>query len=127
MGISLRFPIQRTTAGGVFIQTKTTEEAIRTNLIFLLTTKPGNRVMREECVSPIYNYIMDPFDEITEDALKEAIKDKIIDFLPQITILSVKMQASDQQENTVTITIVYSINTLGTQDTVKLIVPTQEA
>lgn len=126
MGISLRFPIQRTIAGGVMASTETTEQAIRTNLIFLLTTKPGNRVMRETFVSPIYNYIMEPYDEISEEALKEEIKEKIYDILPEVNVLAVRLQESDSQENAVSVSISYSIETLGTQDTIKLIIPTQE-
>jgi len=126
MSISLKFPIQRTIKGGVMNSTETSAQAIRTNLIFLLTTKPGNRVMREECVSPIYNFIMEPFDEITENELKDAIKEKIYDYIPQITILSVSLKHSNDDDNLAIVTIIYSINALGVEDNVKLIIPTQE-
>lgn len=127
MAIGIKFPISRTQDGGVFEATQTSERAIRTNLIFLLTLRRGHRVMREDLYSPLYDYIMEPFDEETEDLLKEDLNDKIKDYIPQITITRIDMKMVENEANAVSIKISYTINTLGgTQDTVTLILPTQE-
>jgi len=127
MSIGIKFPIERTLDGGVFESTKTTEKALRTNLIFLLTLKKGHRVMRSNLYSPLYDYIMEPFDENTEDLLTEDLNDKIKDYIPQITITGIEMKLREDLENTVSIKITYTINVLGgIQDFVTVILPTQE-
>ena len=75
MAIGVRFPFQETNEGGVFRYTKSSEEAIRTNLISLLTTKKKQRVMNNNLFSPLYDQIFEQWDEISEDILDEKLKD----------------------------------------------------
>jgi phage baseplate assembly protein W len=120
--IGIQFPIDRTIDGGVFETTKTTERAIRTNLIFLLTTKRGHRVMRANLFSPLYDFIMENFDEISSDLMKEQLIEKIKEYIPQITVE--RIINTFQDPNTVSVKIVYSINNLGgIQDQVTVVFP----
>ena len=81
VSISIKFPFDRTQEGGVFEVNKTTDEAIRTNLISLLTTKRGHRVMRPSLYSPIFDFIMEPWDDISEDDLRGQLETKIQEFM----------------------------------------------
>ena len=86
MAIGVRFPFQETNEGGVFRYTKSSEEAIRTNLISLLTTKKKQRVMNNNLFSPLYDQIFEQWDEISEDILDEKLKDVISRYIKEVTV-----------------------------------------
>lgn len=120
--ISIKFPFERTQQGGVFATNQTTEEKIRTNLVSLLTTKRGHRVMRPEFFSPIFDFMFDPFTEAERDELEEEIIHKVSKFIPEVNIRHVDAQISD--DNTIQIDIGYSIRELGgARDNVTIFVP----
>jgi hypothetical protein len=49
-GVNIRFPFREDNTGGVFETTKTTDSAIRSDLISLLTTRRGQRqIGRASC------------------------------------------------------------------------------
>lgn len=107
-GIGISFPFKETEEGGVFKTSKTTDEALRSDLIALLTLKRGQRPMQSRMFSPIFDYIFEPLDKISQDELNTKIKDKIKEFIPQI---EVKKIAYNQvpEENLLGIKIVYVI------------------
>ena len=125
--ISIRFPFRRTQEGGVFDTTKTTDEAIRTNLVSLLTTKRGHRVMRPDLYSPLFDYIMEPWDEISEDELRSELLDKITDYMGDlIEVNKINLDIQDRG-NTLRVEVIYSVTQLGgATDGVELFVPTGE-
>ena len=125
MGISLQFPIGRVIDGGVFASNLTTQQAIRTNLIFLLTTKRGNRVMRENLYSPLFDYLMENIDGGVTDMLVSDLKDKLSEYMGQITVSTINT-SMDDATNTLSVQLFYSINNLGVKDSVTLIFPSPE-
>jgi phage baseplate assembly protein W len=120
MAIGIRFPFQETINGGVFKYTSTTPEAIRTNLISLLTTKKRQRVMNNNLFSPLYDQIFETWDEVAEDTLKAALLEKIRIYIPEITVNTVVF-SFDERTYVLSTKIVYYINVLGTtQDVVEI-------
>ena len=127
MAISIRFPFQESTEGGVFKNTKTTPEKIRTNLIALLTMKKRQRPMHNDLFSPLYSYIFEPWDEISADKLKTELFGKLITFIPEITIEDI-IFTFDEYTNVLTTKIIYSIIELaGATDFVEIDVTIQPA
>ena len=125
--VGIRFPFERTTDGGVFQVNNTTGQAIKSNLISLLTTKRGHRVMRGDLFSPLYDYIMEPWDEVSEVMLKDELTKTIVKFFPED--LEIKQIITELQSdgNTLYVEIVYSLLQLGSaQDEVKVYVPLGE-
>ena len=125
--ISIKFPFQRTQDGGVFDTNKTTDEAIRADLISLLTTKRGHRVMRPRLFSPIFDFLMEPWDEISDSELREQLLDKIDEFMEGL--IEVKKIIFELQDdgNTLRVEIVYVLLQLGgVTDGVELFVPLAE-
>lgn len=86
MSISIRFPFQDSFEGGMFRSTKTTAETVRSNLIALLTLKKRQRPMDINLYSPLYDYIMEPWDEISSSELKSALILKIQTYIPEINV-----------------------------------------
>lgn len=122
-GINIKFPFKETVYGGVFDTNKTTDNAIKDDLISLLTTRRGQRVMRSHLYSPIYDYIMEQMDDYTKKELETKIIEKVAEFIPQITITKVNFQ-EDFDNNILRIEIVFRIDSFfGVEDSVILNIP----
>jgi len=107
-GINIKFPFEGTIEGGVFETNKTTANALRSDLISLLTTRRGQRPMRSSLYSPIYDYIMEPLDNFVKSELKKDIEKKVGEFIPQISITSIEF-FEQEQSNVLTIDITFRI------------------
>ena len=82
--LGILFPFGETFNGGIIAPTKTTAEAVKSNLTAFLLLKRGQRVMRNNMYSPIYDYIMEPWDEISESGLRQDLEDKISEYFKEI-------------------------------------------
>tara|TARA_B100000900_G_scaffold407354_2_gene419918 strand:- start:144 stop:527 length:384 start_codon:yes stop_codon:yes gene_type:complete len=106
--INIKFPFKETNVGGIFDTNKTTDTAVKSDLISLLTTRRGQRPMRSSLYSPIYDYIMEPLDDFVKSELKREIEEKVSEFLPQITITAIIFK---EEENLLKIDITFRIDT----------------
>lgn len=126
MPIGFLFPFKNTLDGGVLTSTKTTQDAVKSNLISLLTTKRGHRPMRPGLFSPLYDYLNEPIDEITISRIQEALEDKIIEYIPEIQLKQI-LVTPYEEENRLSVKIVYSLNFLGDSiDSVNVTILTSE-
>lgn len=126
MAISIKFPFQESTDGGVFRYNKTTPEKIRTNLIALLTLKRKQRPMHNNLYSPLWDYVFEIWDEISSDKLKSELMDKLQTFIPEVTVEDI-IFTFDETTNILTTKIVYSIIELaGATDFVEIDIPIQQ-
>lgn len=124
--INIKFPFSETFDGGVFASNTTTESAIKSDLISLLTTKRRQRVMRSGLYSPIFDYLNEQLDSVLKDRLKADIIEKVGQFIPQIEIKGIKF-TEKPDENMLGIQIVFSISSLfNTTQTVELNIPTPD-
>lgn len=115
MNIGIQFPFEDSDQGGRFKTTRTTKDAIRTNLVSLMLTKPGQRPMRSNVYSPFYNYIFDPYDEQTERMLDEEVRNVIADVIPEITLEQLIFEF-DEETYVLTVTFGYSIRAFNSLD-----------
>jgi len=107
-GINFKLPFAESIEGGVFDVNKLTSEALTDDLLSLLTTRKGNRVMRSNIYSPIYDYINEPIDDVTVDNLQRDISIKINEFLPQIEVFEIRITPFED-ENTLQIKILFTV------------------
>jgi phage baseplate assembly protein W len=122
-GINIKFPFQDTQTGGIFKVNKITENALKDNLISLLTTRRGQRVMRSELYSPIYDYIMEPIDNNLKRQLSLEIENKVDEFLPEVNIKEILI-TEIEEENLVNIKLIFSTDfSYGSTDTINLTIP----
>jgi len=123
--LGILFPIKESLEGGVFKATKSTDESVRSDMIALLTLRRGQRVMQSRMFSPIYDYIFEPLDIITENELDTKIKEKLKEFIPQVEIKKIKF-ISNQEENLLSIKIIYVIiDFFEIEETLTIEIPTQ--
>ena len=126
MAVGVRFPFQETSEGGVFRYTKSSEEAIRTNLISLLTNKKKQRVMNNNLYSPLYEQIFEQWDEIAQDTLDGKLNDIINKYIPEVTVIDIKY-TFDETTYVLTVKVIYSIVYLpGIQNSVEVGVAMQQ-
>jgi phage baseplate assembly protein W len=125
-GINIAFPFQETQDGGVFSLNSTTQNAVRDDLIALLTLKRGQRPMRNTMYSPIFDYIGEPLDDTTQRLLDSEIREKVSQFIPQIVIKTINFTPKPE-ENLLGIRIIFTITELfGSEQVVELNIPTEE-
>jgi len=103
IGVSLPF-----NAAGVFNKTYSTKDQIKSNLINLLLTDKGERIMNPEFGADIRRSL---FDNITDSSI-ELLKNKIINavnmFIPEIYLGNIDIMP-DYDYNTLNITINYRL------------------
>ena len=85
--INIKFPFAETFEGGVFKSNITTENALKDDLISLLTTKKRQRVMRSNLYSPIFDYINDQLDSVLQQRLKDDIIQKVNQFIDRKSVV----------------------------------------
>lgn len=124
MPISIKFPFKETQEGGVFLSTKTTAEAIQTNLISLLTTKRRNRVMNNSLYSPLWDYIFEPWDDTSALRLKEELIEKIGDYIAEVSVSDILFNFNEKN-NLLEVKIVYGIPSIGIKDSINIAVPVE--
>ncbi len=112
MANGILFPFKNTQEGGVFKKTTTSLETTRSDLIAFFTLKRKQRPMRNSLYSPYYDYIFEPWDEISDSALQADLVEKINQFFPEIELKGVQ-NTFLEEENVLQSKIIYSIPILG--------------
>jgi phage baseplate assembly protein W len=110
IGVSLPFngPV-------AFNSTYSTYDQIKSNLVNLLLTNKGERIMNPEFGADLKTVL---FNGIVEDTLYEIenlITTSVSIFVPEITILNIQL-IRDEDNNTISVTVQYRINLSGQAD-----------
>jgi len=112
IGVSLPF-----NAKGVFNKTYSTKEQIKSNLINLLLTDKGERIMNPEFGADLRKSL---FDNMTSDST-ELLRLKIIDainiFIPEVELGNIDIE-NDFDYNTLNVTVNYRLLISNTPDQV---------
>ena len=117
--IGINFPFTETYDGGVIGVTQTDVQKIKSNLTAYLTLKKGHRVMNNSLYSPLYDYVMEVWDEISQTSLNDDLTQKIAYFFPEIQVKKINYDF-DENNNLLHIKIIYAILDLGVQDSVEI-------
>jgi len=112
IGVSLPF-----NAPGVFNKTYSTKEQIKSNLINLLLTDKGERIMNPEFGADLRRSLFDNITTTSIDLLRIKIIDAINIFIPEVELENVDVK-SNIDDNTLNITINYSLLISNTPDQV---------
>jgi hypothetical protein len=117
--LGIKFPFTETNNGGVIGYTETDTQAIKSNLTAFLTLKKGHRVMNNSMYSPIYDYVLEIWDEISEDSLTQELKQKLDTFFPEISVDKISYSFEDDK-HILHIIISYTIVDLKIKDNVSV-------
>ena len=110
VGIGLPFK-----GGGVFPKTYSTQDQVKSNLINLLLTYKGERVLNPEFGADLPKLLFDP---ITDNIIKK-IQDQIITnvnvYIPEIILTNIEVNP-DIDRNTLYVMIEYQLKISGNKD-----------
>jgi phage baseplate assembly protein W len=89
---------------------------IRQNLKMLILTNPGERVMIPDFGVGINSYLFENFNNTIYTQIEADIKEQARKYLPVVNIDNVLFDSSDEDNNTLGLSIVYSIPALNVRD-----------
>jgi phage baseplate assembly protein W len=112
IGVSLPF-----NAAGVFNKTYSTKDQIKSNLINLLLTDKGERIMNPEFGADLRRSLFENITTPNLDLLRFKIIDAINIFIPEIVLGNVEI-SPDPDSNTLSVTINYRLIISNTPDQV---------
>lgn len=104
---------------GVFKVTYTTKDQIKANLINLLLTGVGERIMNPEFGTALQKYIFEGITDSNSDALISSLQTSIATFIPQITVISITATPNTDY-NLVDLYINYILKLSGEPDEVTI-------
>jgi phage baseplate assembly protein W len=117
IGVSLPF-----NAPGVFNKTYSTKDQIKSNLINLLLTDKGERIMNPEFGTDLRRSLFDNMTNLNSEILRLKIIDSINIFIPEIILGEVKIEPNfDSNILDVTINYRLAISNIPDQVTVQFI------
>jgi phage baseplate assembly protein W len=112
-GLAVALPLRVDTSDGAYGLHKDLESMAAQNLKMVILTSPGERVMIPEFGVGIRNFIFEPNNPGTKEAIRERIQNQISKYLPYISLLSLELfspSVANGTDNTVlVIKIKYSV------------------
>jgi phage baseplate assembly protein W len=112
IGVSLPF-----NGPGVFNSTYTTKDQIKSNLVNLLLTDVGERVMNPNFGCGLRKFLFEGITDDNSETLINSLTDSISVFVPQITVRDIILDPSPDS-NSVNLTVNYILNISNTPDEV---------
>lgn len=85
------------------------EEDIRQSLHILLSTRPGERIMRPDFGTDLHNMVYHNMDLTARTRLKAVIEKAILYFEPRITLTGVSFDVSEERAGVFRILLEYTI------------------
>ena len=112
IGVALPFD-----APGVFKSTYTTKDQIKSNLVNLLLTDVGERVMNPTFGCDLKRFIFEGITESNINNLKESLANSIAVFVPEVSVTDIII-VPNTDFNTIDLTINYILRISQTPDQV---------
>ena len=112
IGVSLPF-----NGPGVFKSTYTTKDQIKSNLVNLLLTDTGERIMNPNFGTTLKRFLFEGITDSSLDLLKNNILISILNYISEITVTNIIL-VPDTDNNLINLTIEYYLNISQTPDQV---------
>ena len=91
----INFPFEDSTQGDYLLLTETQYNQIRSDLLHLILTRKGSRYYLPTFGTRIYEFIFEPFDGLTFDAIEADIRDAVGQFMPNLLINNISIEPAD--------------------------------
>ena len=112
IGIKLPF-----NGGGVFKSTYSTQDQIKSNLINLLLTYKGERILNPEFGADLPRLLFDQITDETYNKIQNQIINSVTTYIPEIILTNIEI-TPDADINSLYINISYQIKLSGNKDNV---------
>jgi phage baseplate assembly protein W len=118
IGVSLPFGVCGTDQ--LFNKTYSTKDQTKSNLINLLLTNKGERVLNPNFGSNLKQALFEQITQSTEDDIRNIIISSASIYIPEISIVNIDINNTYVDNNTINITINYILNISGTADQITI-------
>ena len=117
IGVSLPF-----NGPGVFNSTYTTKDQVKSNLVNLLLTSIGERVMNPTFGTELRKYIFEGITDTNMNAMIASLQDSIATFIPDIVVTNIEViPNTDYNEITLNVSYIMRISQSPDEVTIQLI------
>lgn len=94
----LNFPFRDSVKGDFLQLTEYEAQEIKADLIHLLLTRKGSRYYLPTFGTRLYEFLFEPFDGLTFDAIESDIRDAVSTFMPNLLLNQITIIPADPQE-----------------------------
>ena len=94
----LAFPFNDSIKGDFLELTEFEKEQIKSDLLHLLLTRKGSRYYLPTFGTRLYEFIFEPFDGLTFDAIQSDIRDAVQNFMPNLSLNQITITPADPME-----------------------------
>jgi phage baseplate assembly protein W len=112
IGVSIPF-----NGGGVFKSTFSTKDQIKSNLINLLLTYKGERILNPQFGADLPRLLFEPINNETLLKIENQIVTSVSTYIPEITITNIEI-TPDTDKNTIYVNVIYQLKLSGTTDNI---------
>ena len=94
----INFPFRDSAVGDYLQLTETESRQIKADLLHLLLTRKGSRYYLPDFGTRLYEYIFEPFDGLTFDAIESDIRDSVQKYMPNLLLNNITITPADPAE-----------------------------
>jgi len=109
----INFPFRDSRRGDYLELTQLESQQVKSDLIHLLLTRKGSRYYLPEFGTRLYEFLFEPFDGLTFDAIQSDIRDAVQNFMPNLLLNQITITPADPMEEVDTM---LGENTVGTSE-----------
>lgn len=113
--ISVRLPVTLDDTDG-FGMITSVRDMIKQNLMMLILTNPGERVMTPQYGVGITQYLFQNFSENVYADIDKKIREQVAEYMPVVTIQEVNFYSLEPDSNKISFRLVYSIPSIAETD-----------
>jgi phage baseplate assembly protein W len=109
----INFPFRDSRRGDFLELTQLESQQIKSDLIHLLLTRKGSRYFLPDFGTRLYEFLFEPFDGLTFEAIQSDIRDAVQVYMPNLLLNQISITPADPMEEVDTM---LGENTLGTSE-----------
>ena len=109
----INFPFRDSRRGDYLELTQLADQQVKSDLIHLLLTRKGSRYYLPNFGTRLYEFLFEPFDGLTFDAIQSDIRDAVQTFMPNLLLNQITITPADPMEEVDTM---IGENTIGTSE-----------
>ena len=91
----INFPFKDSRRGDYLELTQLESQQVKSDLIHLLLTRKGSRYFLPDFGTRLYEFIFEPYDGLTENAIEADIRDSVEKFMPNLLINRIAIEPAD--------------------------------
>ena len=91
----INFPFEDSNKGDYLLLTETSAKEIRSDLLHLILTRRGSRYFLPDFGTRLYEFIFEPYDGLTQNAIEADIRDSVEKYMPNLIINRITIEPAD--------------------------------